>query len=150
RDGAVGNWVISLGTSYRAQPTQSVGNVAYRFHEPHQSLLQLTNTVYPGNSGAAALNTRGELLAIVQGELGSPELADGSSDTEHRPSGVSFALPVETMKPVYESLKREGRVHHGFLGITTKAASLASDEAGGPSTPLGAEIVSVVPGGPAA
>jgi len=30
RDGQIGSWVISLGTSYRAQPTQSVGNVAYR------------------------------------------------------------------------------------------------------------------------
>src|SRR5215510_11549620 len=29
RDAEVGNWVISLGTSYRAQRTQSVGNVAY-------------------------------------------------------------------------------------------------------------------------
>src|SRR5437867_2291915 len=84
RDGQIGSWVISLGTSYRAQPTQSVGNVAYRYREPHQSLLQLTNTVYPGNSGAAALNSRGELMGIVQGELSPPEPADSDPETERR------------------------------------------------------------------
>ena len=65
----IGDWVVSLGTSYRAQPTQSVGNVAYRHHEPHLTLLQLTNTVYPGNSGAAAVNTQGDLVGLVQGAL---------------------------------------------------------------------------------
>jgi serine protease Do len=149
-DTRVGDWVISLGTSYRAQPTQSVGNIAYRLHEPHQTLLQLSNTVYPGNSGAPALNLRGELVGIVQGELGAPEPADRSPDGERRPSGVSFVLPVEHVRPVVESLRREGRVHHGFLGVTTRAASVESDRAGGERTPLGALVEQVVPQGPAA
>jgi serine protease Do len=144
--GEVGDWVISLGTSYRAQPTQSVGNIAYRHVEPSQSLLQLTNTVYPGNSGAAAINTRGELVGIVQGELGSPELASGSQ--ERRPGGVSFALAAETVRPVYESLRRTGRIPHGFLGVTTRAASVESDATGRP-TPIGALVQDVVTGGPA-
>jgi len=148
-DTEVGDWVVSLGTSYRAQPTQSVGNVAYRYREPHQSLLQLTNTVYPGNSGAAALNPRGELIGIVQGELGPPEPEDRDPDGERRPGGVSFALPVESMRPVLESLRREGRVRHGFLGVTTRAVSLQSDREGGAPTPLGALVEKVVPGGPA-
>src|SRR5207245_5819454 len=53
-----GDWVITLGTSYRGQPTQSVGNVALRERDPRLAVLQLTNVVYPGNSGAAALNIR--------------------------------------------------------------------------------------------
>ena len=149
RDTEVGDWVVSLGTSYRAQPTQSVGNVAYRYREPHQTLLQLTNTVYPGNSGAAALNPRGELVGIVQGELGSPEPENRDPEGERRPGGISFALPIETMRPVLESLRREGRVRHGFLGVSTRAVSLESDIAGGAKTPLGALVENVVPGGPA-
>ena len=148
RDGDVGSWVISLGTSYRAQPTQSVGNVAYRYREPHQSLLQLTNTVYPGNSGAAALNSRGELVGIVQGELSPPEPASGDPSGERRPGGASFILPVETLRPVFESLRRSGRVPHGFLGVSTRPASVAP-EPGGRSTPIGALVESVVRGGPA-
>ena len=149
RRAGVGDWVISLGTSYRAQPTQSVGNIAYRLFEPHQSLLQLTNTVYPGNSGAAALDTRGELVGIVQGELAPPGPVIEDADRERRPSEVSFALPIETVRPVFESLRQIGRVPHGFLGVTTRAARLESDFAGGQSTPLGALVQEVVPGGPA-
>jgi serine protease Do len=146
RPARVGDWMISLGTSYSAQPTQSLGNVAQRHREPGQWLLQLTNTVYPGNSGAAALNIHGELAALIQGELGSPDL----TGTGGRPAGgTSFAMPVETLRPVVEGLKREGRVRHGYLGVTTLAASLASDREGGPRTPIGAEVEGIIGAGPA-
>jgi len=146
-DAEVGSWVISLGTSYRAQPTQSVGNVAYRYREPHQALLQLTNTVYPGNSGAAALNQRGELVGIVQGELSPPEPADRDPAGERRPGGASFVLPVEILRPRFESLRATGRVAHGFLGVRTRAASVVAENA--KPTPIGALVESVVEGGPA-
>ena len=147
RPARVGDWMVSLGTSYSAQPTQSLGNVAQRHREPGQWLLQLTNTVYPGNSGAAALNIRGELAALVQGELGSPELTGAAG--ERRPGGTSFAMPVETLRPVVESLRKEGRVPHGYLGVTTLAASLPSDQEGGPATPIGAQVEGIIGGGPA-
>jgi len=145
-----GDWVIALGTSYRAQPTQSVGYVAFRFPEPRIPLLQLTNTVYPGNSGGAALNPRGELVGIVQGELASPDASVSAADGERRPGGMSFVLPVEAVRPVYMSLKREGRVRHGYLGVSTTAASVMSDTEQGLEVPIGARIESVAPGGPAA
>ncbi|MBI3539519.1 MAG: trypsin-like peptidase domain-containing protein [Candidatus Eisenbacteria bacterium] len=148
RAARVGDWIVSLGTSYNTQPTQSLGNVAQRHREPGQSLLQLTNTVYPGNSGAAALNIRGELVGLVQGELGSPDLAGG--DGAGRSSGgASFAMPVETLRPVFESLKKNGSVAHGYLGVSTLAASLESDREGGPSTPIGALVEGIVAAGPA-
>src|SRR5438105_4494938 len=67
-----GDWVMVLGTSYGREPTQSVGNVSAISPDPRQPLLQLTNDVYPGNSGGTALNARGELIGLVQGELGTP------------------------------------------------------------------------------
>lgn len=145
----VGDWVIALGTSYRAQPTQSVGYVAYRYPEPRMALLQLTNTVYPGNSGGAALNTRGELVGIIQGELGVPG-AGAAPDGERRPAGMSFVLPVENVRPVYESLRRDGRVRHGYLGVSTSGASVQSETEAGLSVPIGALVETVEPGGPAA
>ncbi|MBI5710973.1 MAG: serine protease [Candidatus Eisenbacteria bacterium] len=149
RPAQVGDWVVALGTSYRAQPTQSVGNIAYHYREPRTSLFQITNPVYPGNSGGAALNPRGELVGIVQGELGSPEPGSSGPDAERRPSGMSFVLPVETVKPVYESLRREGRVRHGYLGVSTRLASVESDSERGLRVPLGALVESVVAGSPA-
>lgn len=149
RPAQVGDWVIALGTSYRAQPTQSEGRIAYHYREPRTSLFQLTNPVYPGNSGGAALNARGELIGIVQGELGSPGLGAGGPDAERRPSGMSFVLPAATVKPVYESLRREGRVRHGYLGVSTRLASVESDSERGVRVPLGALVERVVEGSPA-
>jgi len=150
RPAQAGDWVIALGTSYRAQPTQSVGYVAFRFAEPRIPLLQLTNTVYPGNSGGAALNPRGELVGIVQGELASPEASLSGASDERRPGGMSFVLPVETVRPVYQSLRKEGRVRHGYLGVSTTAVSVTSDTEQGLEVPIGARIESVAAGGPAA
>lgn len=148
RPAQVGDWVVSLGTSYRAQPTQSVGNVAYRHREPGLVLLQLTNLVYPGNSGAAAVNPAGELVGIVQGELGTPEALPDTPE-ERRPSAASFVVPIETVRPIVDNLRREGRVRHGFLGVTTRALTVAGVRPGASPTPIGALVEGIVTGGPA-
>jgi serine protease Do len=145
----LGDWVIVLGSSYRGAPTQSVGNIAFRLREPGMGLLQLTNEVYPGNSGGAAINSRGELLGLVQGELGSPEAPGRREQGERRPGGMSLVIPAEDIKPAFESLRREGRVHLGFLGVSTRAAYVDSDTQPGLRVPLGALVEAVQPGGPA-
>jgi serine protease Do len=150
KPGASGDWVIALGSSYRSAPTQSVGTVAMRFAEPGTSLLQLTNEVYPGNSGGAALNSRGELLGLVQGELGAPEAPGKRERAERRPGGMSFAIPVEDIVPFLDGLAKHGRVRHGMLGVSTR--SVFVNGAGGPSdrVPIGALVEVVAPNGPAA
>lgn len=145
----LGDWVIALGSSYRAALTQSVGLVAQRFTEPRSSLLQLTNEVYPGNSGGAALNARGELVGLVQGELGAPE-APGRSRNERRPGGMSFVIPVEDVLPVYRAFKADGRTRHGLLGVSTRAAFVDSESEPGARIPIGALVEAVAPQGPAA
>jgi serine protease Do len=149
RQANLGDWVIVLGSSYRGAPTQSVGNVALRFREPRLSLLQLTNEVYPGNSGGAALNSRGELLGLVQGELGSPEAPGQRESGEHRPGGMSLVIPAEDIQPSYDALRREGRVRLGYLGVSTRAAFVDSDTEPGLRIPIGAIVEAVQPGGPA-
>ena len=150
RSPQVGDWVVALGTSYRAQPTQSVGNVAYLYREPRVPLLQLTNAVYPGNSGGAALNPSGELVGIVQGELGAPDFDTRGPESERRPSGMSLVLPIEAIRPAFEGLRLEGRVRHGYLGVTTHAASVESELNVGSRVPLGAFVEAVIAHSPAA
>jgi serine protease Do len=146
----VGDWVVALGTSFRAQPTQSVGNVAFLHRDPRVPLLQLTNAVYPGNSGGAALNPRGELVGIVEGELGAPDFEVRGPDFERRPTGTSLVLPIEVIRPAYEGLRAEGRVRHGYLGVTTRAASVESETSAGSRVPLGAFVEAVIAQSPAA
>jgi serine protease Do len=148
RPAQLGDRVIAVGTSYRAQSTQSVGMVEYVYREPRTSLLQLTNIVYPGNSGGAALDAQGELVGIVQGELGSPDPGIGGG-AERRPSGMSFVMPIQQVWPVYQSLKRDGRMRHGYLGVSTRAEVVQS-EIDNAEVALGARVESVQAGGPAA
>jgi len=150
RSPQVGDWVVALGTSYRAQPTQSVGNIAYLYREPRVPLLQLTNAVYPGNSGGAALNPHGELVGIVQGELGMPDFEVRGPEFERRPTGMSLVLPATAIRSAYEGLRLEGRVRHGYLGVTTLAASVESETSVGSRVPLGALVEAVIANSPAA
>jgi serine protease DegS len=148
RPAQLGDPVIAVGTSYRAQATQSVGMVEYVYREPRTSLLRLTNLVYPGNSGGAALNAQGELVGIVQGELGSPDPGLGVG-AGRRPSGASFVMPIQQVWPVYQSLKRDGRMRHGYLGVSTRAEVVRS-EIDNAEVALGARVESVQVDGPAA
>jgi serine protease Do len=143
-----GDWVITLGTSFRMQPTQSMGNVAYVLAEPRFSRLQLTNAAYPGNSGGAALNARGELVGIVQGELVQSSYAERTD--QPRPGGMTFVLSLENVKRVYESLRREGRVAYGYLGVSTSGASIEALSEEGARVAIGAMVERVEPGSPAA
>jgi S1-C subfamily serine protease len=145
----LGDQVIVLGSSYGAQPTRSVGTIEYVYREPRTSLLQLTNIVFPGNSGAAALNAQGQLIGIVQGEMGVPDAGAARAEGSRRPSGMSFVMPIGQLRPVYESLKRSGRMSHGFLGVST-SAEVVHSEVDGASVGLGARVESVRPRGPAA
>lgn len=149
RGGQIGDWVLTVGSSYRFQLTESAGTVSAFYKEPRLAMLQLTNTVSPGNSGGAAVNSRGELIGIVQGELGTPELGI-DSDRERRPTGMSFVLPADLVQRVYVALKREGRVHHGWFGVTTSGAVVASETQKGSDIPIGARVENVIPGSPAA
>ena len=149
RPGNLGDWVIVLGSSYRGAPTQSVGNIAFRFREPGGSMLQLTNEVYPGNSGGAAVNSRGELLGLVQGELGSPEAPGRRERGERRPGGMSLVIPSEEFRESYEALRAEGRVQLGYLGVSTRGAFVDSDTEPGLRVPIGAIVEAVQAGGPA-
>jgi serine protease Do len=147
---ASGDWVIALGNSYRGAPTQSVGTVALRFEEPGTSLLQLTNEVHPGNSGGAAVNSRGELLGLVQGELGAPEAPGQRERAERRPGGMSFAIPADDIAPFLESLAKTGRVRHGMFGVSTRGVFVNSTSNPSDRVPLGALVEAVQPRGAAA
>ena len=111
--------------------------------------MQLTNVVYPGFSGAAVVNARGELAGLLQGQL-DPESQQGISLGERLPTGMSFMLPVESLRPAFLALEREGRVRYAYLGVSTRGVSVESETHKGTSVPLGAEVLDVVPGGPAA
>ena len=146
-----GEWSLTIGTARfrRDEVTSSIGTVSYRHQDPRLALVELTNRAYPGFSGGAVLNARGELMGILQGEL-DPDSPWATGHDAGAAGDVSFMLPVESARFVYETLRTEGRVRHGFLGVNTKAESVESDTQKGLRVPIGARVESVIPNGPAA
>ena len=71
------------------------------------TLLQHNAAVSPGNSGGALFNIRGELIGIVNAKF-------SSSGAE----GLGFAIPINTVKTVYNDLVNygyvKGRADHGL------------------------------------
>jgi S1-C subfamily serine protease len=154
----VGSWVAAVGpgamrpgtggsgAGVAAQP--SFGTVQRRYEQPLGSLLLLTNEVFPGFSGAPAVNARGELVGLVVGRL-----ADAPADwisSEGETAGTSFALAADDLKTVLEHLERYGRVRRGFLGVRMVQGEIVDSSHPDDPFKIGVRVEDVLPGSPAA
>jgi serine protease Do len=69
--------------------------------------IQTDAAINPGNSGGALVDSHGELVGINTFLIS----ANGSF------SGAGFAIPAQIAQPVVDTLIRDGKVTHGFIGI---------------------------------
>ena len=69
--------------------------------------IQTDAAINPGNSGGPLVNAHGQLVGINTFLI---------SDTGNF-SGAGFAIPSQTVRPVVDSLMKNGVVHHGYLGV---------------------------------
>lgn len=110
RELEVGDWVLAVGNPYGLDRTVTCGIVSATQrrgfgHGIYQNFLQTDAAVNPGNSGGPLLNIRGELIGITTAIVGEAY------------QGISFAIPSEVARDVYERLKDKGRVARGWLGV---------------------------------
>jgi len=75
-------------------------------HKPGE-FIQTDAAINPGNSGGALVNARGELIGI------NTFLISNSGSF----SGMGFAIPAQIVQPTVETLIRDGKVTHPFIGI---------------------------------
>jgi len=69
--------------------------------------IQTDAAINPGNSGGPLVNAHGEVVGIntfLVSETGGF-------------SGMGFAIPAQIVRPTVESLIRNGKVSHGYIGI---------------------------------
>jgi S1-C subfamily serine protease len=93
--------------------------------------VQTDAAINHGNSGGPLLNMASEVIGI---NTASKSLSDSAS-------GLGFAIPVNEMKNVAQTLIRDGRISHATLGVTVEGLN---DSGSG-----GAKVTKVNPGGPA-
>jgi S1-C subfamily serine protease len=144
----IGARVITVAQSYGSLPTQDVGRITWRYDEPRASLIQLTNVIYPGNSGGAAVDERGRLLGVVVGGLGDVQAADSLAASASA-RGSTFAVPVGDLVTLVDEMRRFGGVRRGFLGVSIQQGLIEDPEHPDAPAAIGVQVSDVVAGGPA-
>ena len=112
--------------------------------------VQTDAAINPGNSGGPLLDSRGTVIGV------NAQIASESGGFE----GVGFAVPINTVKSVVKQLITDGKVVHGYIGVsmfelgidelsayTGLSEESLEEEYGFPGN--GAIVTEVTPGGPA-
>jgi len=110
-DPRVGDWVMAVGNPFGLGGTVTTGIISARGRDigsgPYDDFLQIDASINRGNSGGPAFNLNGEVVGINTA-IYSP--SGGSV-------GIGFAIPAATAVDVVESLKNNGAVTRGWLGV---------------------------------
>lgn len=106
----VGAPVWAVGSPFGLDRTITFGILSgkhrmVRASTQYQDFMQSDVAVNPGNSGGPLVNARGRLIGINTAIVG---------DTYR---GVSFSIPSNVAKQVYQQLRANGRVQRGWLGV---------------------------------
>ncbi|HEX4309752.1 MAG TPA: Do family serine endopeptidase [Acidobacteriaceae bacterium] len=110
-----GQTVLAFGNPYGFQFSVTRGiisalnrpNLEADRRKPGQ-FIQTDAAINQGNSGGALVNARGELIGI-NAMLYSPTGAF---------AGMGFAIPTQIAQPTVATLMRDGKVNHGYIGIS--------------------------------
>ena len=137
----VGEWVIAIGSPFGLESTVTAGIVSAKSRETGDflQLIQTDVAINPGNSGGPLINMRGEVVGI------NSQIYSRSGGY----MGISFAIPIDEASRVADSLRVNGRVVRGRIGVTIDQVTKEVAESIGLGKPTGAMVRSVEAGGPA-
>lgn len=103
---AIGN---PLGLEFRGTVTVGVISALNRTIEigDHKfKLIQTSAAINPGNSGGALVNADGQVIGINSAKIS----AEGVE-------GIGFSIPINSVRPVLQSLIEKGKVVRAYLGV---------------------------------
>src|SRR5216110_737507 len=133
-----GDFVVAIGNPFGFEETVTDGIISSK-GRPNRvdgfgDFLQTNAAINPGNSGGPLVNLRGEIIGI------NTAIISRSGGSQ----GIGFAIPSNTVRTAFESLLKQGRIIHGYLGIQARALPPGATET------EGVIIDEVVPDSPAA
>ncbi len=106
------------------------------------NLIQTDCAINSGNSGGALFNMYGEVIGITNAKYSS-----SSSSSEASIDNIGFAIPIDQVRSIFESIITNGYIVKPYIGVTISDVSAESQSYG---LPEGAAIRSVTENGPAA
>jgi len=103
------------------------------------NLLQTDCAINSGNSGGALFNLYGEVIGVTNAKY-------SSSGSEASIDNIGFAIPINSVRGIVESIIEKGYVAKPYIGVSV---SDVSEETQSYGLPRGAAVRSVVDDGPA-
>jgi serine protease Do len=107
----VGEWVIAVGNPLGLDHTVTLGILSAKgrtdFGGQFDDYLQTDAAINPGNSGGPLVNAQGKVIGINTLVL-------------ERTQGLSFSIPINTVKSILPQLLERGQVRRGYLGVETR------------------------------
>ena len=103
-------------------------------------LIQTDCAINSGNSGGALFNLYGQVIGITNAKYSSSSYGEASIDN------IAFAIPVNDILPIVESIIQKGYISKSYIGVMVGDVSREAQAYG---VPAGAAIDSVSNNGPA-
>ena len=143
KEARVGDWVMAVGNPFGLGGTVTTGIVSARGRDigsgPYDDFLQIDASINKGNSGGPTFNLEGEVVG-VNTAIFSP--SGGSV-------GIGFAIPAAVAQNVIASLKDNGSVTRGWLGVQIQPVTADIKESLGLTSDSGAIVADVTENSPA-
>ncbi len=120
-------------SSLSREVTFSDGNV--------MELIQTDCAINSGNSGGALFNLYGEVVGITNAKY------SGSSSSEASIDNIGFAIPIDSVRAIMESILEKGYYAKPYIGVSVQDVTKTESQKYG--LPAGVVVDKVVSGSPA-
>jgi len=143
----VGETVTAIGNPFGLDNTMTAGIVSATGRQMSTinnyaivDVIQTDAAINPGNSGGPLFNLKGKVVGMNTAII--------SSTSEF--SGISFAIPSDTIQREVEALIENGSYEHPWLGVSgLNLAPQFAEAMGLINTTKGTLVVEILEGGPA-
>lgn len=135
---AIGN---PLGLEFKGSVTAGVISALNRSLEIGErkfKLIQTDAAINPGNSGGALVNADGVVVAINSAKISIAGV-----------EGIGFSIPINTARPILQSLIEKGRVVRAYLGVGIMDKNTAATYGYELNIDKGVYVIKVAANGPA-
>ncbi len=136
---AIGN---PLGMEFKGSVTAGVISALNRSIEIGErkfKLIQTDAAINPGNSGGALVNADGVVVGINSAKISVAGV-----------EGIGFAIPINTARPILQSIIDKGHVVRAYLGVAVLDKNTAAKYGYELNIDHGVYVAKLTPNGPAA
>jgi serine protease Do len=137
---AIGNPLGELTFSLTQGAVSALNRQVTLSSDLTMDLIQTDCAINSGNSGGALFNLYGEVIGITNAKYSSSSSSEASIDN------IGFAIPINSVRSIVQSIIEKGYISKPYIGVSVKAVTEDMQRYG---LPQGAAVETVTEGSPA-